>query len=121
MALAAVAVGNLLNFLIVWGVQSVAFWADNVWSLMVAHRFVSAILGGVMVPLSLFPEPLQRACAVLPYRACFALPAETLLGRAGPAEWGKGMAIALAWCLAVGIAGRLVWRRGDRQYTGVGM
>jgi ABC-type uncharacterized transport system permease subunit len=31
------------------------------------------------------------------------------------------MGIALAWALAFGLTGRIVWRRGYRSYTGVGI
>ena len=121
MALGAIAVANLLQFLITFPIQLVAFWADNVWSLMVMHRFASALLGGMLVPLALFPEAVQRVLAALPFRYLFAFPVETLLGRVGPAEWAAGMAIGILWCGVIAIAGRAVWRRGTLQYTGVGI
>ncbi|MFM8980580.1 MAG: hypothetical protein ACKOSS_08980, partial [Planctomycetia bacterium] len=39
----ALAVGNLLQFTLAWPIQGVAFWAENVWSLMVALRFVGSL------------------------------------------------------------------------------
>jgi ABC-2 type transport system permease protein len=121
MGIGAIAVANLLQFLITFPIQLVAFWADNVWSLMVMHRFASALLGGMLAPLSLFPEPARRILEALPFRYLFAFPVETLLGRVGPAEWAAGLAIGLGWCGVMAMVGRAVWRQGTLQYTGVGI
>jgi ABC-2 type transport system permease protein len=121
MTVAAIAVANLLHFLITLPIQFVAFWADNVWSLMVMHRFVSALLGGLLLPLSMFPEAWRPALEALPFRYLFSFPVETLMGRVSPGEWGIGMAVAAGWCGVSAIVGRAVWRRGTLQYTGVGI
>jgi ABC-2 type transport system permease protein len=114
-------IANFLHFWMAFPVQSVAFWADNVWSLMVAERLLISILGGLMLPLSLFPEWARNVLAWLPFPYLFSLPVRTLIGSVGPAEWAKGIFISAAWCGIFAFAGRLVWRRGDRQYTGVGI
>jgi ABC-2 type transport system permease protein len=121
MGLTAVAVANLLHFLLSWPIQAVAFWADNVWSLAVAQRLVTGLLGGAMLPLSAFPEAVQGVLAPLPFRYLFGFPAEALLGRVSVAGWLEGLAVAGAWCVAFALLGRAVWRRGSLRYTGVGM
>ncbi|HTF56630.1 MAG TPA: ABC-2 family transporter protein [Planctomycetota bacterium] len=121
MGIGAIAVANLLQFLITFPIQLIAFWADNVWSLMVMHRFASALLGGMLAPLSLFPDSAQRVLQALPFRYLFAFPVETLLGRISAAEWCAGMVVALAWCGMMALVGRAVWRSGTYQYTGVGI
>jgi ABC-2 type transport system permease protein len=60
--------------------QLVAFWADNCWSLLVAHRIVASLLGGLLLPLSLFPRWSQPALDALPFRYMFAFPVDVLLG-----------------------------------------
>ena len=50
--------------------KAVAFWADNVWSLMVTQRFVSALLGGAMLPLAVFPESAQADNALYRVGEC---------------------------------------------------
>jgi ABC-2 type transport system permease protein len=121
MGTAAILVANLLHFLVVYAVQLIAFWADNVWSLMVAHRIVAGLLGGVLLPLSLFPEWTHRWLDALPFKYMFAFPVDALLGRVTPAAFAQGMAVSLAWCAGAGLVAALVWRRGTLQYTGVGM
>lgn len=121
MAACSVAVSNLLHFLLVFPIEGVAFWADNVWALNVMYRFVSQMLGGLMLPLSLFPDWAQPVLDLLPFKYLYYFPAMTLLGNVSPAAWARGLAISLAWCAAVAIVGNLIWRRGTRQYTGVGI
>jgi ABC-2 type transport system permease protein len=121
MGLVAILLANLLNFLITFPIQLVAFWADNVWSLMVMHRFISGLLGGMMVPLALFPESARVVLEALPFRYLFAFPVEAMLGRLTLEQWGGGMAVGAGWCLVLAILGRAVWRRGTLQYTGVGI
>jgi len=121
LAAAAALVGNALNFLMTLPIQAVAFWADNVWSLQVAYRFISGLLGGAMLPLALFPDWARTIAGCTPFPFLFTVPADALLGRIAPHEWARWMALALVWAVVLRFVARAVWRRGDLQYTGVGM
>ena len=121
MAAGAILVANLLHFLSVFPIQLVAFWADNCWSLLVAHRLVALVFGGMMLPLTLFPSWSQPVLNALPFRYMFAFPVDVLLGRVSPGEVAAGLAIALGWCVAGAALSGIVWRRGTLQYTGVGI
>jgi ABC-2 type transport system permease protein len=121
MCLGALAVANLLHFMSCLPLQLVAFWADNCWSLLVAHRIVASLLGGLLLPLAVFPAWSQAALSALPFRYMFAFPVDVLLGRVGPAEYALGIAVALVWCAVFATISAAVWRRGTLQYTGVGM
>lgn len=121
MGAAAIALANVLHFFLSWSIQSVAFWADNVWSLVAANRFVSRILGGLLVPLDLFPGTLRQGLEFLPFRYLYQFPVDAVLGRLTAAQFAQGTAISLVWCGVLGAAAHLVWRRGLRQYTGVGI
>lgn len=118
---AAVALGNLLAFLMVYLLEAVSFWADNVWSLAVMLRFMGNLFGGQLLPLNLFPEWAQAVLDWLPFRFLFYFPVMTLLGRVAAAQWLAGMAVGLAWCGLLALAARQVWRRGYLVYTGVGI
>lgn len=121
MAVAAVLLGNLLNFLMLWPIHAVAFWQDNVWSLEVMLRFTVSILGGFMLPLSVFPAWSHATLSLLPFRYLFGFPADLLMGRVSNAEWAQGMVVCCIWCAVFGVLSRVVWRRGCIQYTGVGI
>ena len=121
MTVIAVMAANLLNFLMIFPLQATAFWADNVWSLMVAQRMIGQIIGGFMLPLAVFPGWARTVLEYLPWRFFFDFPARVLLGEIGPAEWARGMLLVAGWCFLFGMIGRAVWRRGLFQYSGVGI
>lgn len=121
MGAVSLGLANLLYFTLALPIQGVAFWADNVWSLSVLLRFGSGLLGGAMLPLDLFPDWAQRVLDWLPFRYLFDFPVNTLLGRIGPAEWLRGVAVGLAWTAIAALGARFVWKRGEKAYTGVGI
>jgi len=121
MALVCVGFANLLYYLLDYVIQLVAFWADNVWSLDVGKWFLASLLGGYMVPLTIFPDGVRKVLHLLPFRFFFDFPARVLLGRVSPAEWAQGLALAAGWCILLALLARAVWRRGRLRYTGVGI
>lgn len=121
MAIPTIIIAHLLFYLMGLIPQYVAFWADNVWSLSVMLRFVSMLLGGAMLPLSLFPESAQQFLQLLPFVYLFEFPTMVILGKVETAYWISGMANCLLWCLIIGALSIPVWRRGDLRYTGVGI
>lgn len=120
-AAAAVVLGNLLNFLLLFALEGVAFWAENIWSLNVMFGITARILGGFAIPLALFPSGWTGALEILPFRYLYEFPVSTLLGRVDPAGWARGMAIGTAWILLSVATARAVWTRGSRAYTAVGI
>jgi ABC-2 type transport system permease protein len=118
---ASLALANLLQFAMAWPIQGVAFWAENVWSLMVGLRFVSGILGGSMLPLAVFPSAAQPWLEALPFRYLYAFPVEVLTGQVDAEGFGRGLLVGALWIVVLRWAGAAVWRRGDRVYSGAGM
>lgn len=121
MAAVATVAANFLYFLYDNLIQYIAFWADNVWSLDVAKRWVVMLLGGYMLPLSVFPGTARRVFEILPFRFFYDFPARVFLGQIGPLEWARGLALMGIWGIVAWLLGRLLWHRGQLQYTGVGI
>ena len=121
MAVPSLLVANVLYYVMSLALQGVAFWADNVWSLMVAQRLLSAVLGGAMFPLAILPAGARRVFDALPFRYLFSDPIETILGRRDVGAWATGLGVASAWIVAFALLGRAVFRRGRLSYSGVGI
>jgi ABC-2 type transport system permease protein len=121
MGLVSLGIANLLFYSAIWLVQLVAFWADNVWSLVVMLLFVSRLLGGGMLPLRMFPEWIQGWLTALPFKYFYGFPVETLMGAVSGGAWLQGAVIGLVWCGVFAALSRVVWRRGMLGYTGVGI
>lgn len=119
--LVMIAAANLLHFLIHWSVESISFWQDSVWSLNVMLRFTLSLLGGAMLPLSVFPDWAKDILAWLPFQYLYAFPINILMGRVSLPEFAAGLALCLVWSAVFALPAYVIWQRGLKQYTGVGM
>jgi ABC-2 type transport system permease protein len=113
--------GAMLYFLLLSTIELTAFWADNVWSLQVMLRFTVQILGGVLLPLSWYPELVQSFLQYTPFPHLFYAPVQGLLGLKTPEELLPSFLNLALWSLVTVVLFRLVWRRGLKSYAGVGI
>lgn len=112
---------GLLVFALIAGLETIAFWADNVWSILVFNRMTTNLLGGGLLPLAFFPEKVREALEWLPWVRLISFPIRTLLGQVGTEEWLKGMALTAAWALVFAALAFWLWRKGIKSYAGVGI
>ena len=120
-ALSVTMVAMLLHFTLVSTIELLAFWADNVWSLVVIVRFTTGLLGGGMLPLALFPEHLRVVLEKLPFAYFASFPIRCLMGQVLVDEWIMGMLVMTCWLMLFASLYQFVWNRGKYQYTGVGI
>lgn len=118
---ASLLAANFLFFVMRASIELVAFWAEAVWSLLVTLRFACYMLGGFYLPLTMFPEGARAVLKLTPFPYLFFQPVQAAMGRLEVGEWLFGLAVMAAWIVAFAFVYRMVWRRGDRQYTGVGI
>lgn len=121
MALPAMLLAGVLHFTITCCLEMTAFWADNVWSILVFNRMITGLLGGGMIPLAFFPARVRATLEYLPFPRFLSFPIRCLLGQVGGAEWLRGMGLAAAWAFIFASIGAFIWRRGIRSYSGVGI
>ncbi len=114
-------VAGILHFTIYLNLEMVAFWADNVWSLSVLNRMVTNFLGGGLIPLAFFPEQARKVLEILPFSHLISFPVRCVLGQVNTEEWIRGIAITLIWSSIFGLSAAWAWRKGLRQYAGVGI
>ncbi len=106
-----------MNFL----VQLTAFWADNTWSLVVALRFIARFLGGAYLPLTIFPGNVAQILEWLPFSGIIWIPIRTLLGQMTVEQSLIALFTTSGWILIVMLIVQIVWRRGLKVYSGVGI
>lgn len=102
-------------------VEMVAFWNDAIWTLLVIMRFSAQLLGGGLVPLSLFPKGLRDGLAYSPFPYMLSFPARVLMGETGAGFLMTGMLACAAWSALFMMFARALWQRGSYQYTSVGI
>jgi ABC-2 type transport system permease protein len=84
-----------------------------VWFLDLKAVFIT---GGMIIPLELLPNGLERASMLLPFRAMAYAPARLAAGHLEP-----GLLLEqVAWILALAVAASAAFRAGERRLQVVG-
>jgi ABC-2 type transport system permease protein len=121
LCLLAMLAGTLLYFALAACLEMVAFWADNVWSLLVLNRMVLHFLGGGLLPMAFFPEAAQSLLKLTPFPYFTAFPIRFLMGGLPSREIALGFGVMAFWIAALSLLAAWIWRRGMLRYTGVGI
>lgn len=91
-----------------------AFWVEDASAIFLVYERSMWILGGLLLPLSLFPEAIRRVAEVLPFRFIMNGPAQ-LVVRFGAAEFWQVIAGQMVWLAVTGVVLALVYRAGVKR------
>jgi ABC-2 type transport system permease protein len=108
-----------LDFLGVFLIGMAAFWLEDTSGLLLIYRRTTMILGGMLIPLQLFPESWQPVLRLLPFSSIVYGPAHLLI-QPSLADFGRllvqqGIGIAVMGTLCA-----LVFRIAVRRINGNG-
>ena len=110
---------NIFWFLIQLFVGFLSFWLEETWSLNAAIRFVIFFLSGAIMPLELYPDFLVKILLWTPFPYLIYTPVKILMGE--EVAIGFSLFILCAWLCTFYLLVYWIWKRGLRQYTGVGI
>jgi ABC-2 type transport system permease protein len=111
----------LVYVLMAMVIELLALWADNIWSLVVMLRFFTNFFGGGFIPLDFFPAWARGALEFTPFPLLISLPVKTIMGLVSWAEIGAGILVLGLWGAVFAGLVSVIWARGQKQYTGVGI
>jgi ABC-2 type transport system permease protein len=107
-----------LRFIIQYTFSLFAFWIERAYAIEEFWFLMFTFLSGMIAPLEVFPEAVRTLVLWTPFPYLIYFPANLLIGQASNVMQGFG-AIALWGLIFLGI-NRWLWRRGLRQYSGMG-
>ncbi len=108
----------ILRFLMQYTLAMFAFWTERASALESFWFLFYLFLSGYIAPLNVFP-PLMREIALwTPFPYLINFPAGLLVGL--PVNVGQGILVMLLWIGCFIGAYRWLWRRGLKQYSGMG-
>lgn len=107
-----------LRFLIQYTFAMFAFWTERASSLEQFWLLPYLFLSGYIAPLEVFPPAVRQVALWTPFPYLVDIPASLLMGL--PVNIPGGVAIMLGWGLLFLILNRWLWRRGLKQYSGMG-
>src|SRR5439155_15074726 len=93
------------DFLISCAIGLLSFWVEDTWAFDFIYRRLVMLLGGMMIPLDIFPEPLSSIARALPFS--YIVYGPTRMWVTPTPEFFAQMLLKLAVALLV--AGTIVW------------
>jgi len=97
------------------------FWLHKVSSLNILQSALIYFLSGAMFPLSLLPQWAQTLSSVLPFQYFVYYPAQIYLGNITGMQAINGFFIEIIWLGIFYAVYTVVWNKGLKEYTGVGV
>lgn len=113
-------VAGLLRILAEWTLAMAAFWTTRVGAINQVYFVLMTFFSGMMAPLDLFPQFVQRIAYLLPFRWMIYFPLELALGRLTPQQALLGLAAQGVWIALIVLLLNAIWRVGVRRFSAVG-
>lgn len=114
----AIALSFSLRFLIQHTVALLAFWTERASAVEQFAFLMYLFLSGMVAPLELFPDAVRAVVLWTPFPYLVYFPASLLVGL--PVNLGQGLLTVVLWGAGFLALNRWLWRRGLRQYSGMG-
>ncbi|MBB6729591.1 ABC-2 family transporter protein [Cohnella sp. CBP 2801] len=111
-ALLSLSLGALtVTFLMAAAIGLCAFWIEETRGLEFVLQKLQFTLGGMLLPIDLMPDWLQRICAWLPFRAAMYLPARAAVHSGGD-HLLRDLGVQAVWLAVLGAIVAVIFRRG---------
>ncbi|MGF1460143.1 MAG: ABC transporter permease [Leptolyngbyaceae cyanobacterium] len=107
-----------LRFIIQYTFALFSFWTERANAIEQFWYLIYTFLSGMIAPLDVFPEAVRAVILWTPFPYLIYFPANLLVGR--PTDIGQGFLAIALWSLIFLVINRWLWRRGLRQYSGMG-
>lgn len=107
-----------LRFIIQYTFAMLAFWTERANAVEQFWYLIYLFLSGMIAPLEIFPDAVRAVILWTPFPYLIYFPANLIIGR--PTDLFQGFLAIAAWSLVFLALNRWLWRRGLRQYSGMG-
>ncbi|MBE9176972.1 ABC-2 family transporter protein [Oculatella sp. LEGE 06141] len=108
----------VLRFIMQYTFAMFAFWTERASAIEQFWFLFYLFLSGMIAPLEVFPPVMQRIVQWTPFPYMIHFPASILIGL--PVNVVQGLFITLGWMLLFFAINRWLWKKGLKQYSGMG-
>lgn len=113
--------GHLVSFSFVMMMSMLALYTQEVTSIFELYYIPMLFLSGQLFPIAMLPPWAAHLARLFPFYFTTGAPTEILIGRvAGPAVF-PALGMQVFWIAVCYGLSRILWTRGLKHYTGVGM
>jgi ABC-2 type transport system permease protein len=114
----AIALSFMLAFVIQYTFAMLAFWTERASAIQQFWFLFYIFLSGTIAPLEVFPDGVRQIVEWTPFPYMMHFPAVLLMGL--PVDFSKSILIMIAWTVVFIVLNRWLWRKGLKQYSGMG-
>ncbi len=114
----AIAIAFMLRFVIQYTFAMLAFWTERASAVQQFWYLFYIFLSGAIAPLEVFPDQVRQIIEWTPFPYMMHFPAMLLMGL--PVNFGKSISIMIGWTILFILLNRWLWRKGLKQYSGMG-
>ncbi len=107
-----------LQFLIQYTLAMFAFWTEKASAIQDLWFITHTFLSGAIAPLAVYPEAMQDIIRWLPFPYIIDFPANLLVGL--PVNVIHSFSVIIGWFVIFFVINRILWRKGLKQYSGMG-
>ncbi|UFP92903.1 ABC transporter permease [Gloeobacter morelensis] len=107
-----------LRFLIQYTLALLAFWTERASAIEELWFLCYLFLSGLIAPLEVFPPLVREVALWTPFPYLVHFPASLLVGL--PVDLPRGLLVMAVWGGLFFVLNRWLWRRGLKQYSGMG-
>jgi len=118
LAMVVIGLAFALRFLLQYTLSMAAFWTERASALEQFSFLFYLFLSGIIAPLEVFPPVVREVALWTPFPYLIHFPASLLVGL--PVDVGRSLLVMLGWSIAFFLLYRWLWKRGLRQYSGMG-
>lgn len=108
------ALAYTVNFIIRMCLALAAFWVEETQGLTLVYDKLLFTIGGMLLPLELFPEALRRICEWLPFQAIVYFPAKTAV-RFDAGALQHMIGVQLVWGAVLAALLAFIYRKGAKR------
>jgi len=118
--LLSLALAALLQFFLFEALSLLSFWIENTYGIRFTMRVIMEVVGGAIIPLSFFPEVLQKIFFMLPFPFLIYVPMKIYLGKIPMGQAPLELLKEVAWIVSLIVLNWILWKKGVRQYVAMG-
>lgn len=110
-----------LNYLIMYLIGTTAFWFKSVYGINDMLIGLTYFMTGAIIPLTFFPGIAQKIAEFLPFQYVRYVPAMILTGKLSVLDSLKALGIQVAWIIILALIFKVVYDKGIKHFSGVGI
>ena len=118
LSIIAIALAFILRFAIQYTFAMLAFWTERASAVQQFWFLFYVFLSGTIAPLEVFPDAVRRIVEWTPFPYLMHFPATLLMGLS--VDFTRSILIMFGWTIVFIALNRWLWRKGLKQYSGMG-